>query len=115
MNAVKKSDNLDTIFNALGNGKRRGILDTLSYRPSTVSQLADEYDLSLPAIHKHIRVLEDAELIFRKKVGRINFVALNQKSLSEAQIWIMKFQTYWGTNQDTLENYISSVDPNFRT
>jgi len=100
---------LDSLFNALGHAKRRGMLRTLSFRPATISQLADEYDLSLPAMHKHIQVLEESRLIQRKKVGRTNFVALNKKSLATAQEWTMQFHTDWGNDEESLENYIASL------
>ncbi|MBX4191066.1 winged helix-turn-helix domain-containing protein [Candidatus Saccharibacteria bacterium] len=110
MDISYKSPQLDTAFMALGNGKRRGMLNTLSYRPATVSQLAEEFDLSLPAIHKHIRLLEKARLIQRKKAGRTNFVALNRKSLRFAQDWIMQYRTEWGSDNESLENYIASLE-----
>jgi DNA-binding transcriptional ArsR family regulator len=103
------SPQLDSIFNALGHAKRRGILNTLAFRPQTTSQLAKEYKLSLPAIHKHIQALEEAQLIQRKKVGRTNFIALNRKSLRAAQDWIMQYRTEWGNDRETLENYINSL------
>jgi len=104
------SPQLDNMFEALSHAKRRGMINTLAFRPATVSQLAEEYDLSLPAIHKHIRTLEAARLIRRKKVGRTNFVALNRKSLNEAQDWIMQYRTDWGNDEETLENYIASLE-----
>ncbi len=100
---------LDNLFEALMHRKRRGMINTLSYRPATVSQLADEYKLSLPAIHKHIRTLEKAQLIRRKKVGRTNFVALNHKSLHSAQDWIAQYHTEWANDKQSLENYIASM------
>ena len=109
MTVSDASPQLDTAFNALAHGKRRGMLHTLSYRPATVTQLAAEFDLSLPAIHKHIRSLENADLIQRKKVGRTNFVALNRKALKVAQDWMLQYRTDWGNDKETLENYITSV------
>lgn len=109
MDTVFYSPALDALFNALGHEKRRGIVLTLSYRPATVTQLAEEYDLSLPAIHKHIRTLEKAKLIERKKVGRTNFVALNKKVLATVQEWINQFHTEWSNDEETLENYIASL------
>src|SRR6185312_11518161 len=99
MSTAIDSPHLDHIFDALGHAKRRGMIDTLSYRPATVSQLAEEYDLSLPAMHKHIRTLEEAGLIRRRKVGRTNFVALNRKCLKVAQDWIMQYRTDWGNDE----------------
>ena len=103
------SSQLDHIFSAFGHAKRRGIIDTLAFRPATISQLADEYSLSLPAMHKHIRVLEQASLIQRKKVGRTNFVSLNRRSVQTAQDWLMRYHTEWGNPDETLENYIASL------
>ncbi|HZP55238.1 MAG TPA: winged helix-turn-helix domain-containing protein [Candidatus Saccharimonadales bacterium] len=103
------SPNLDAAFTALGYGKRRGMIHALAFRPATVSQLAKEFKLSLPAIHKHIRLLEKAKLIQRKKVGRVNFLALNRRSLKETQDWIMQFNTDWGSDKETLENYIAGL------
>ena len=99
---------LNEVFTALSHDKRRDILHGLSFRPATISQLATEYSLSLPLIHKHLRVLENAHLIHRRKAGRTNFVALNKKTLGLAQNWIMQYRTDWGNEQESLENYIAS-------
>ena len=103
------SPELDTILDALANTKRRGILHDLALQPATVGQLAKTYSLSLPAIHKHIRTLENANLIVRKKNGRTNFVALNPATFSVAQRWIMQYKTDWGNASATLENYIARM------
>lgn len=107
---VNYSEQLDAAFSALGHSKRRGMINTLAFRPATVGQLADEFNLSLPAIHKHIRSLEKAQLIERRKVGRTNFVALNKSSLKRAQDWIMQYRTDWGNDSETLENYIARLN-----
>lgn len=104
------ANRLDPIFEALAHQKRRGIINTLAYRPATVSQLAKEQHLSLPAMHKHIRMLESAKLIQRKKVGRTNFVAFNRHTMQIAQDWIMQYNTAWGNDSETLENYIASLN-----
>jgi DNA-binding transcriptional ArsR family regulator len=103
------SPQLDNALNALANQKRRSIMHELSLHPATVTQLAQGNNLSLPAIHKHIRVLEKADLISRRKAGRTNFVALNQSTLGITQKWIMQYQTGWGNGSATLENYISRM------
>ena len=104
---------LDTIFSALGHTKRRAMVLQLGFNPATVKKLADEYKVSLPAMHKHIRMLEEASLIQRKKVGRTNFVAINRTGILAAQNWLGMFHAHWGTNEETLENYIEhlSQDP----
>jgi DNA-binding transcriptional ArsR family regulator len=100
---------LDAAFLAMAHDKRRGMLYYLSFRPAAVGQLADEFGLSLPAMHKHIRLLEKASLIQRRKVGRTNFVALNRKSLFNTQKWLMQFRTDWGNDEESLDNYIASL------
>ena len=107
----ENAEHLDALFTALGNAKRRGMLHSLATKPSTVGQLAEEQQLSLPAIHRHIRDLEAANLIQRKKVGRTNFIALKRSGLQEALSWISQYHAYWGADQETLENYIRHFKP----
>jgi DNA-binding transcriptional ArsR family regulator len=109
MNISYDSPKLDSVLDALANQKRRGIVHDLALQPATVGQLAQRFDLSLPAIHKHIRTLEKAELIVRKKAGRTNFVALDHATLGLAQSWIMQYRTEWGSTDATLDNYISRM------
>lgn len=109
MNAPYDSPQLDDILGALASQKRRGIVHDLSLQPNTVGELARRHELSLPAIHKHIRTLEEAKLIIRKKAGRTNFVALNGSTLGLAQSWITQYNVTWGNPQATLDNYISRM------
>lgn len=109
MNIPYDSFQLDTSLNSLANQKRRGIVHDLSFNPCTVGQLAKKHGLSLPAIHRHIRSLEHAHLIVRKKHGRTNFVALNQRTLQLIQNWVMQYRTEWGNADASLENYISKM------
>ena len=110
MNIPYDSPELNNILEALANQKRRGMVHELSLQPSTITKLARQFELSLPAIHKHISFLEEAKLIIRKKAGRTNFIALDQDTLKLAQSWFAQYQTHWGTNKNaTLENYISSL------
>ena len=67
MNEEKKAQDLDLIFDALANEHRREIIYSLSLHPSSISQLASMQGLSLPAIHKHIKMLEIAGIVIRKK------------------------------------------------
>lgn len=101
---------LDRPLEALANAHRREIVSALGMQPHSISQLATMRSLSLPAIHKHIRVLEGAELIVRKKVGRTNFLALNRASLRGLQEWLGGFNPYWGSEKETLENYAPQLE-----
>lgn len=96
---------LDTVFDALANEHRREIIYVLGLHPCSISRLAEMRGLSLPAIHKHVKVLENAGMVTRNKIGRTNFLTLNRESLSSLQDWLMQFHTYWGSDKETLENY----------
>jgi DNA-binding transcriptional ArsR family regulator len=96
---------LDDIFEALGNQHRREIIYILSLQPHSISQLAFKRNLSLPAIHKHIKVLKDAGLIIDKKIGRTHFLTINRQALRGLQEWLMQYHTYWGNDKETLTNY----------
>ena len=97
---------LDKVFEALANQHRREIIYVLGLQPCSISHLASMRGLSLPAIHKHIKVLENADMIVRRKIGRTNFLTLNRKSLRGLQEWLSQYQTYWGNENETLENYV---------
>lgn len=103
-------DQLDPIFEALANAHRRAIIYVLSLQPYAISKLAEQRDLSLPAIHKHIKVLENAGLVTRRKTGRTTYLALNRAALREAQAWLGQFHAYWGTDAESLENYAQYLD-----
>lgn len=96
---------LDKIFEALGNQHRREIIYTLSLQPHSISQLAIMRDLSFPAIHKHIKILEEAGLIKNKKNGRTHFLTINRHALRSLQEWLMQYKPYWGNDKETLVNY----------
>ena len=102
---------LSPVFEALANHHRREIVYALGVQPRSISQLASQRSLTLPAIHKHIRVLEDAELVIRKKIGRTNFLALNRAPLRGLQAWVQKFHPYWGDERETLDNYARCLGP----
>jgi DNA-binding transcriptional ArsR family regulator len=101
---------LDVTFNALANKHRRAIVFHLSLQPSSISELAKQQGLSLQAIHRHVAVLEDAHLLLRKKSGRCNFLALNRDGLRALRDWIEQYHAYWGSNQETLENYVENIE-----
>lgn len=100
-------DRLDLVYAALANRKRREVLLVLSLRPASIAQLAGEQ--SLPAFHRHVIALEEAGLVERRKSGRVNFLALTRSGLQLAQQWIGQFHAYWGSDGETLENYVAHI------
>jgi len=70
--------------------------------------------LSLPAIHKHVKVLEQAGLITRRKQGRTTYLTLNRRPLARLQEWVGQFHPYWGSDEATYENYADHLDREIR-
>lgn len=103
---------LDRAFEALANEHRREIVYVLSLHPASINELASMRKLSLPAIYKHIKILEHGGFVKRKKIGRTNFLALNRDSLRVLQAWLLQYHAYWGTNDETLENYAQYLGAN---
>ena len=105
MTDAHSPQDLDPLFEALANEHRREIIYILSLQPTSISQLASTHGLSLPAIHKHIKILEDADMVIRKKIGRTNFLALHRNRLRALQDWLMQFHAYWSSNEESFENF----------
>jgi DNA-binding transcriptional ArsR family regulator len=101
---------LDSVLEALANPHRREIVYVLGLQPCAISQLARMRGLSLPAIHKHIKILENAGLVSRRKTGRKTYLILNPRRLRLLQDWAGQFRTYWGSDQASFENYRSYLD-----
>jgi len=85
---------MDNVIEALANKHRREIIHVLSLGPCSISKLAFLRNLSLPAIHKHIEVLEKGDMIIRTKIGQTNFLAFNRESLRGLQDWLMRYNPY---------------------
>jgi DNA-binding transcriptional ArsR family regulator len=96
---------LDGVFEAFANAHRREIIYLLGLQPYAIHQLAEIRGLSLPAIHKHVKLLESAGIVTRRKIGRTNFLTLDRSALRALQDWLGQFHAYWGTEEETLENY----------
>ena len=88
-----KPQDLDNVFEALANVHRREIIYFLSLEPCSISKLAFLRNLSLPAIHKHIEVLEKGGIVTRRKIGQTNFLTLNRAALRGLQDWLNRINT----------------------
>ena len=97
---------LDLAFGALSHPIRRGILARLATGESTVSQLARPFKVSAPAISKHMRVLEQAGLLSRRKLGREHRCRLEERRMRQAQAWIERQRRFWNERLDALERYL---------
>jgi DNA-binding transcriptional ArsR family regulator len=105
---VKQSqESLDEVFSALADPTRRQILVRLTEGEATVGELAEPFDMSLPAISKHLGVLEDAGLVVREKDGRTRRCRLVAEPMQEALGWIAQYGRFWEAQFDSLEGFLS--------
>ena len=100
---------LDRTFAAVADPTRRAILNRLARGEASVKELAAPFDMSLPAISKHLTVLERAGLLRRRKVGRVHHCQLVGQPLGEATAWLMAYRPFWESKLDALENYLSQA------
>jgi len=97
---------LDATFAALSDATRRGILARLAEGESSVSELAAPYKMSLPAVSKHLRVLEGAGLIVRRKNGRVYHCRLAAQPMKNASEWMARYRQFWEKQFDSLASYL---------
>ncbi len=108
---VKHHQSLDSVFLALADPTRRGILQALSAQEATVSELAQPYNISLPAVMKHINVLHRAGLISHRKIGRTRHCRLTPKPMMLASDWIATYRLYWEHQLDSLDRFLTAPQP----
>ncbi len=97
---------LDLAFGALAHPIRRGILARLSTGEASIGELAEPFKVSAPAITRHMKILEEAGLLSRKKLGREHRCRLEQKRMKQAQQWIASHRKFWNDKLDALELYL---------
>jgi DNA-binding transcriptional ArsR family regulator len=103
---VNYSSGLDATFAALSDATRRGILARLASGEASVSELAAPYDMSLPAVSKHLRVLESAGLVTRNKEGRVQRCRLEAAPMRGAADWIEHYRRFWEAQLDSLHQFL---------
>ena len=102
-----KSQVLDRTLSALADPTRRDILERLSRGPASISDLATPLRISLPGVMKHIRILEEADLVKTRKNGRTRECTLGPANLDDASEWIDSYRRRWERRLDRLESYIA--------
>jgi len=103
---VYYSSELDQTFYALSDPTRRAIVSKLAEREMSILELASPFTMSLPAVSKHIRVLEKAGLLARKKQGRVQYCRLNTEPMRNAAKWLAFYQQFWDAKLDSLANFL---------
>jgi DNA-binding transcriptional ArsR family regulator len=101
---VKRSQvSLDAVFSALADPTRRAILARLAEGESSVTRLAEPFEISLPAISRHLKVLEGAGLLARTKDGRVHRIRLVADPMLDALEWMARYGRFWEEQLDSLE------------
>lgn len=98
---------LSAIFAALADPTRRAIIERLTSGEASAGQLAEPFGISKPAISKHLKVLENANLIVRKKDAQWHLFQLQTDALQQASDWIARYQKFWEDQLDALSEYLN--------
>jgi DNA-binding transcriptional ArsR family regulator len=103
---VNYNRRLDATFGALADPTRRAILMALMRGQSSVSELARPHRMSLPAVMKHLGVLQRAGLVKQRKIGRSRRCRLVARPLKNAEMWISQYRAFWEKQLDALDRYL---------
>ena len=107
-------DPLSTTFAALSDPTRRAILARLTQGEATVGELAAPFSMSLPAVSRHLRVLQDVQLIERRVDAQWRMCMLRAEPLREASNWIEDYRSFWSGRLDKLAAYLDKTRPKGR-
>jgi DNA-binding transcriptional ArsR family regulator len=108
---MKADDRLSMVFSALADPTRRRILARLAEGDATVTELAEPFPISLPAISRHLKVLGQAGLISRSRSGQWRSSTLEAAPLKEVADWMERYRLYWDANFDRLDAHLRRVQP----
>ncbi|MEX1212565.1 MAG: metalloregulator ArsR/SmtB family transcription factor [Balneolaceae bacterium] len=106
---MTNQDKLNLTFAALADPTRRAILASLTTGEKTVSDLAEPFEISMPAISKHLKVLEKAQLIERTRDAQYRPCRLNPAALRDVDAWIEEYRVFWERSFDRLDNYLTQL------
>jgi DNA-binding transcriptional ArsR family regulator len=105
--ATSEDKHLDRVFHALADRTRRSLLRRLAQGPAMVTELAEPFAISLPAVSKHLRVLEGARLVSRKVDGRVHRCSLDPDALGEVEAWLRERREFWEQALDALAAHVA--------
>jgi DNA-binding transcriptional ArsR family regulator len=112
---TRDEDRLDETFAALANSTRRAILARLADGAATVNELAEPFAMTLPAISKHIKVLERAGLVVRGQRAQYRPCALDAARLEEVSTWAEQYRPVWEARFDRMDDYLKKLQPQRKT
>lgn len=101
---------LDRVFQALSDRTRRSILGRIAKTELSITEIAEPYDLTFAAVSKHLKVLEQARLIARRRDGSFQMITLDPEALKSAGQWLEFYQQFWTTRLDSLKHLLENED-----
>ena len=107
---VKHNTQLDLTFAALADPTRRAILTRLAEGDVSVGELAKPFEISLPAVSKHLRVLERAGLLLQDPQGRVRRCKLRAVPMREAAAWVQRYRRFWTRQLDALAKFVEAKE-----
>lgn len=105
---ARADDRLDRVFHALSDRTRRALLARLSWRPAKVTELAAPFAMSLPAVSKHLKVLERARLVRRDVEGRVHRCSLCSEPLAAVEAWLTQYRFFWEQSLASLDCHVTT-------
>lgn len=106
--ALPQDRRLDRVFRALGDRTRRRLLTRLARRPAMITELAKPFAMSLPAVSRHIRVLESAGLVRREVDGRVHHCSLSPAPLKTVEAWLTHHRRFWEGKLEALARFVEN-------
>lgn len=107
---MKKADRVDAVFSALADPTRRAILRRLARGEARITDLAEPFDISFNSVSKHIKLLERADLVARRKAGREYILTFKPKPLTDVQAWIARQQAFWAASLKAIDDMLREED-----
>jgi DNA-binding transcriptional ArsR family regulator len=105
---IERNEHLDLIFGSLADATRRDILGRVARQELSVGEIASSYDMSFAAVSKHLVVLERAQLVTKRREGKLQIAALSPPALTDASNHLERYREIWESRLDRLERYLET-------
>lgn len=109
------AESLDRVFRALADPTRRRVVERLTRRPASATELAKPFDMALPSFVQHLAILEDSGLVRSVKTGRVRTYSLATRRLRVAETWLSRQRSLWEQRLDQLDEYLMTLKEKEKT
>jgi len=100
------------VFQAIADPTRRQIINLIAHKPMNLNAIADNFEISRPAISKHIKILTECGMVVIEQVGRERFCEARLNTLSEVSHWVDQYRQFWNNKLNSLDKYLNIVQAN---